>query len=46
MPTFEGTNVWVFLSDGSVCKSENGDVQAVGEKWVRVNGWEKIPLRK
>jgi hypothetical protein len=35
---------WVTLSDGSICKSENGEVQAIGEKFVRVNGWQKIPF--
>jgi len=40
-----GTNVWVSLSDGSVCKSENGEVQGFGEKFVRVNGWGKIPVK-
>lgn len=37
-------NEWVMLSDGTICKSENGEVQGVGEKFVRVNGWSKIPF--
>jgi len=42
-----GTNVWVFLSDGRICKSENGDVQGYGEHFVRVLGNpEKIPIQQ
>jgi len=40
-----GTNIWVLLSDGTISKSENGEVQGVGEKFVKVNGWDKIPRR-
>lgn len=33
-----GTNVWVFLSDGRTARSEFGEVQGLGQRFVRVFG--------
>lgn len=40
-----GTNVWIYLSDGRVARSERGEVQAWGQRYVKVFGLPQIPVK-
>jgi hypothetical protein len=42
---FDGKYYHVFLSDGRVADGENGEVQDVGRRYVRVFGLPKIPIK-